>query len=76
MEIKIDTNCHQPMIEQVAGQIRALIADGSLARGEVLPAVRVLADELNISRLTTGRAYEALCREGILRRTDDGFTVA
>ena len=76
MEIEIDTKSRQPIIEQVVGQIKRLIENGILTAGEELPAVKALADELNISRLTTGRAYDRLCSEGLLLHRTEGFVVA
>ena len=76
MEIEIDTKSRQPILEQVVGQIRRLIENGRLTAGEELPAVKALADELNISRLTTGRAYDRLCSEGLLLHRSEGFVVA
>lgn len=66
MEITLDANCRQPIAEQIVTQIKKLIAEGGLKAGEQLPAVRELADRLLISRMTTAKAYNILCGEGLI----------
>ncbi|MEV6211883.1 PLP-dependent aminotransferase family protein [Kitasatospora sp. NPDC051914] len=51
----------------LAGQVRALVADGRLPVGTRLPAERELAAELALSRTTVATAYEALRADGYLR---------
>lgn len=40
--------------------------NGELAEGDILPSIRTLASELQISSITTKRAYEELEREGYI----------
>lgn len=47
--------------------LRRLILDGELSAGSPLPATRLLADELGLSRSTLVRAYEQLVLEGYLQ---------
>src|SRR5579875_2588251 len=47
----------------LAGAIRAAIMDGRLAAGTVLPASRVLAGDLGISRGVVVQAYQRLADE-------------
>ncbi|MEV4493895.1 PLP-dependent aminotransferase family protein [Micromonospora coxensis] len=48
----------------LAGRLRAAIADGRVPLGARLPATRVLADELGVSRGVVVEAYQRLTEEG------------
>ena len=77
MNIIITNNSGQPIYDQIASQIKALIISGGLKEGEMLPSMRLLAKELRISVITTKRAYEELEREGfIISQTGKGSFVA
>lgn len=77
MNIIIRNTGGQPIYEQIASQIKALIISGALKEGEMLPSMRLLAKELRISVITTKRAYEELEREGfIISQTGKGSFVA
>lgn len=77
MNIIITNNSGQPIYDQIASQIKALIISGVLKEGEMLPSMRLLAKELRISVITTKRAYEELEREGfIVSQTGKGSFVA
>jgi len=66
-----------PITRQIAAQIRAQCASGTLQPGERLPSVRVLAAELAVNQNTILRVYERLTAEGLLqRRHGDGTFVA
>lgn len=52
--------------EQLVRFFRKGIADGTLQSGIRLPASRVLAQELGLSRITVSGAYEQLVAEGFL----------
>ena len=57
--------------------LREAIQGGRLAAGERLPATRILATELGISRGTVSAAYDQLVAEGYLQaRHGSGTTVA
>jgi DNA-binding transcriptional regulator YhcF (GntR family) len=63
--------------EQIAGQIRAAIADGRLPAGSVLPGVRGLASDLGVNFNTVARAYRVLEDQGFVRiRERSGVEVA
>lgn len=47
-------------------QIRASIIKGELQEGELLPSIRGLARDLQISVITTKRAYDELEKEGFI----------
>ena len=66
MKILISNASADPIYEQIAQQIRAQILSGDLSEGELLPSIRKLAQDLQISVITTKRAYEELEREGFL----------
>jgi len=55
-----------PMREQLVRFFRKGVADGTLQAGIRLPASRVLAAELKLSRITVSGAYEQLIAEGFL----------
>ena len=66
MNIIISNSSSQPIYEQIASQVKAHIINGILQPGEVLPSIRNLAKELQISVITTKRAYEELEKEGFV----------
>lgn len=55
-----------PYYEQIASQIRSQVLRGILRDGDQLLSIRALARELQVSVITTKRAYEELEREGVL----------
>lgn len=66
MKIIISNSSPDPIYEQVGKQIKAAIISGELAEGDALPSIRKLAMELQISVITTKRAYEELEKEGFI----------
>lgn len=66
MRILISNASPHPIYEQIVQQIRAQILGGDLTEGEQLPSIRKLARDLQISVITTKRAYEELEREGFI----------
>jgi GntR family transcriptional regulator len=66
-----------PITRQIADQVRAHCAAGTLSPGDRLPSVRQLAQQLAINQNTVLRVYERLTGEGLLeRRHGDGTFVA
>ncbi|MEV7520247.1 PLP-dependent aminotransferase family protein [Streptomyces sp. NPDC091371] len=61
--------------EWLAGRLRAAIADGTLAVGSRLPASRVLAAELRVSRGLVTEAYQRLAESGQVSGRGRGGTV-
>lgn len=53
--------------EQIVNQMKNQIVTGVLKEGEALPSIRALATELQVSVITTKRAYEELEKEGLIR---------
>lgn len=66
MNINISNTNGKPIYLQISDQIKALILEGTLKEGEMLPSMRNLALELRISFMTTKRAYEELERDGFI----------
>ena len=66
MDIIISNATDLPIYEQISSQIKALIMNGTLKEGELLPSIRVIAKELKVSVITTKRAYADLERDGFI----------
>jgi GntR family transcriptional regulator len=66
MKIIVTNSSPDPIYEQVARQVKAQIISGGLREGESLPSIRRLAQDLQISVITTKRAYEELEKEGFI----------
>ena len=61
MRIIINNSSMQPIYEQIISQIKIMVLDGNLKEETLLPSVRSLARELQISALTVKKAYDARC---------------
>ncbi|NUU62152.1 GntR family transcriptional regulator [Paenibacillus agri] len=66
MNIVISGTSGEPIYAQIVRQIRQMILLGDLSSGTPLPSIRLLAKDLQISVITTKRAYEELEREGLV----------
>lgn len=66
MNIIISNSSHEPIYEQIAKQIKNIIMRGELNEGDMLPSIRNLAKELEISVITAKRAYNELERDGYI----------
>lgn len=62
----LNYNSGQPMYEQIKEHIKQDIYSGRLKHEDILPSVRQLAKDLNISMITTKRAYMELEYEGLI----------
>lgn len=60
MFFQIDASNGVPVYEQVVRQVTFAVANGSLARGELVPSVRQLARDLTINPNTVARAFRQL----------------
>ncbi len=77
MDIIIVNSAEVPIYEQITRQIKDEILKGELKEGDLLPSVRVLAKDLNISVITTRRAYDELENQGFtVNMTGKGTFVA
>jgi GntR family transcriptional regulator len=66
LNIIISNTSGVPIYEQIKEQIKAAIFNEELKDGDLLPSIRKLAKELQISVITTMRAYNDLEQEGFI----------
>lgn len=66
MEIILSTSSGIPLYEQIVDQLRTAILTGQLPEGAPLVSLRQLARELQVSLITTTRAYNDLAAEGLI----------
>lgn len=66
MNLFINAAGDKPMYEQVKDGIKEAILKGELKAHDIMPSVRQLAADLNVSMITTKRAYADLEREGLI----------
>lgn len=77
MNIIISNSSQEPIYQQIVRQIKNLIMSGKLTEDEMLPSIRKLAKGLQISVITTKRAYDELEKDGyIISRPGKGSFVA
>jgi DNA-binding transcriptional regulator YhcF (GntR family) len=73
----VDRRTGEPVYQQIAAQIRRLVASGALEAGEFLPGVRTVASDLGVNLNTVARAYRLLEEEGfVVIRSRSGVEVA
>ncbi len=63
-----------PIREQIAGQLRRWIDEGTLAAGEAMPSTRALAERLGVNRSTVCQAYQELWALGYLESRSGSYT--
>ncbi|MCR4892180.1 MAG: PLP-dependent aminotransferase family protein [Lachnospiraceae bacterium] len=74
--IRLDDSIKVPIYEQLYKEIKRNILSGAYGPDYRLPAIRTLAQSLNISHNTVNRAYQLLLSEGYIRSTQgSGFYV-
>lgn len=66
MEIIIRENDTLPIYEQIVREVKKAIIKKEIRPGDLLPSIRSLARELEISVITTKRAYEELEKEKLI----------
>ena len=66
INIIIANTSELPIYEQIIRQIKDSILMGELKESELMPSIRNLAKELQISVITTKRAYDELEKEGFI----------
>jgi len=62
----LDPDSAVPIFRQIVNGVRAAIARGAIASGELLPSVRSLAEELGVNPNTVQKAFSELEREGLV----------
>lgn len=66
MKIIISNASSMPIYEQISSQIKKEILKGNLEEATPLPSIRGLAKDLQVSVITTKRAYDELEKEGFI----------
>ncbi|GLY12368.1 GntR family transcriptional regulator [Bacillus badius] len=66
MKIIISNSSKEPIYEQITNQIKSFILAGELREGAAIPSMRKLAKDLQVSVITTKRAYEELEKAGFI----------
>jgi GntR family transcriptional regulator len=64
--LEIDQDSAMPPYEQLRQQITALVLGGGLEKGDRLPSIRQLANDLGLAGGTVARAYRELESDGIV----------
>ena len=64
--LDIDKSSSTLLYEQLYNKIISAINSDKLCKGDKLPSIRRLSEDLNISRTTVETAYEQLCAEGYI----------
>lgn len=67
MNIIISNSIGEPIYEQIKKAIKQAIYSNELKEGEILPSIRVMANDLKISFLTVKKAYDDLEIEGFIK---------
>ena len=67
MNIIVSNQLGVPIYEQIKEQIKAAILTGELSENAPLPSLRQLARDLQVSLVTTTRAYSELELEGFVQ---------
>lgn len=66
MNIVISNTSNLAIYEQIVAQIKDAIINKEILADEPLPSIRSLARDLQISVITTSRAYDVLASEGLV----------
>lgn len=66
MKVIISNSSQEPIYAQIVDQIKEAIMKGEIEENQSLPSIRNLAKELQISVITTKRAYDELEKEGYI----------
>lgn len=67
MKMIISNSSSVPIYEQIKKSIINQILEGELNEDELLPSIRVLAQDIKISAMTIKKAYDELEKEGYLK---------
>ncbi|MDA3130011.1 GntR family transcriptional regulator [Aliibacillus thermotolerans] len=77
LPIQLSNQSRVPIYHQIEEQMKALIASGQLQEGTKLPSIRALSKDLEVSVITTRRAYQNLEQQGfIMTKQGKGTFVA
>jgi len=75
LPLGFERDADEPLPAQLAGSIRHLIGEGTLAPGDAVPSTRALAAHLGVSRGSVIAAYDQLLAEGYLSAAAGSSTV-
>ena len=76
-DFKPDPNAASPLYMQLAQALAQAIRDGVFHADEALPSERVLAEQLDLSRVTARKAIDRLVEQGlIIRKRGSGNYIA
>jgi GntR family transcriptional regulator len=75
MTMRLDPSSPIPLFHQLVEALRADIASGALAPGDLLPPLRTAADDWGINLHTVRHAYRVLAETGLVRTTPRGSVV-
>ena len=75
MLLRLDFSSQVPIYRQIRDQIVVGIASGELRPGEKLPAIRALAEQSGVNRMTVSMAYSLLTQAGLITTDRRGGTV-
>ncbi len=67
MKMIISNSSSVPIYEQIKKSIINQILEGELQEDELLPSIRVLAQDIKISAMTIKKAYDELEEEGYIK---------
>lgn len=60
------TESNTPIYQQIIDHIKTMILNNELLVGDPLPSIRALAKDLQVSVITTRRAYQELEKDGFI----------
>lgn len=69
MNIILSNRSKEPIYMQIKEQIKNSVLNHTLNPGDALPSIRKLAKDLQVSVITTKKAYEELEQEGFVEST-------
>lgn len=76
MWFSIDFSSHVPVYKQIMEKMKTIIKSGQLKKGEFVPSIRNLAEDLQVNINTVARAYRELTNEGVLKPVrGEGYVV-
>jgi len=61
-------NDNQPIYRQLRDRVVAMILDGALKEGDLLPSVRTVAADYRVNPFTVLKSYQQLVDEGLVER--------
>jgi DNA-binding transcriptional regulator YhcF (GntR family) len=74
--ISLDKNSDEAMYIQLYENIKNFIENGTLKKGEKLPAIRAMADKIGVNNITVVNAYKLLEQKGyVYSKTGSGTFV-